>query len=246
MLSAPPAAAELFGSALPTIEAYAELLAGPGIERGLLGPSEAERLWERHLLNCGVVAELVPASARSLVDIGSGAGLPGVVLAVLLPGVSVTLLEPMARRADFLRECVEGLRLRNAEVLRARAEDVAGQAGGGGLVGGTLAGGGPAGGGPVGGGPVGGGRVGAGRVGADVVTARAVAPLEKLAGLAVGLARPGGLVLAIKGASAADEVARARGALRRLGAKEVEVRKAGSGIVEPAATVVTFRAGSPR
>jgi 16S rRNA (guanine527-N7)-methyltransferase len=225
MLSAPPAAAELFGSALPRIEAYAELLAGPGIERGLLGPSEAERLWERHLLNCGVVAELVPASARSLVDIGSGAGLPGVVLAVLLPGVSVTLLEPMQRRADFLRECIDSLRLGNAEVLRGRAEDVAGQ---------------------VGASPVGAGPVGAGPVGADVVTARAVAPLEKLAGLAVGLVRPGGLVLAIKGASAPAEVARARGALRRLGAREVEVRKAGSGIVEPAATVVTFRAGSPR
>jgi len=204
----PAGAAGLFGTALPKIIRYAGLLAGPAIERGLLGPAEAERLWDRHLLNCAAVAELVP-SPGSLVDLGSGPGLPGVVLALLLPDVSVTLLEPMARRADFLRECVTELDLANATVLRGRAEDLAGQ------------------------------------LGADVVTARAVAPLEKLAGLAIGLARPGGLILAIKGAGATAEVARARPALRRLGAKEVEVRSAGSGIVDPAATVVTFTAGPP-
>jgi 16S rRNA (guanine527-N7)-methyltransferase len=204
----PAAAAEVFGPALPRILCYAALLAGPGIERGLLGPAEAARLWDRHLLNCAAVAELVPSPA-SLVDLGSGPGLPGVVLALLLPEVSVTLLEPLARRADFLRECVTELDLPNATVLRGRAEDLAGQ------------------------------------VGADVVTARAVAPLEKLAGLAIGLARPGGLILAIKGAGAAAELTRARPALRRLGAKEVEVRIVGSGIVDPAATVVTFTAGPP-
>ena len=204
----PAAAAGLFGQALPKIIRYAALLAGPAIDRGLLGPAEAERLWDRHLLNCAAVAELVP-SPSSLVDLGSGPGLPGVVLAVLLPDVSVTLLEPMARRADFLRECVAELDLANATVLRGRAEDLAGQ------------------------------------IGADVVTARAVAPLEKLAGLAVGLVRPGGLILAIKGAGAEAEVARARPALRRLGATEVEVRSVGSGIVNPAATVVTFTARPP-
>ena len=205
---APAVAAEVFGEALPKIIRYAALLAGPGIDRGLLGPAEAERLWDRHLLNCAAVAELVPPRS-SLVDLGSGPGLPGVVLAVMLPGVSVTLLEPMARRADFLRECVAELDLANATVLRGRAEDLASQ------------------------------------VGADVVTARAVAPLEKLAGLAAGLIRPGGLILAIKGAGAAAEVARARPALRRLGATEVEVRNVGSGIVNPAATVVVFTARPP-
>jgi len=87
----PAAAAEVFGQALPKIIRYAALLAGPAIDRGLLGPAEAERLWDRHLLNCAAVAELVP-SPSSLVDLGSGPGLPGVVLAVLLPDVSVTLL----------------------------------------------------------------------------------------------------------------------------------------------------------
>jgi hypothetical protein len=117
----PSAAAGFFGPLLPKIIQYAALLAGPGIERGLLGPAEAERLWDRHLLNCAVVAELVP-SPSSLVDLGSGPGLPGIVLALLLPEVSVTLLEPMARRADFLRECVTELDLANATVLRGRAE----------------------------------------------------------------------------------------------------------------------------
>lgn len=204
----PPVAAEIFGPELPRAVRYAALLAGPGIDRGLIGPGEAGRLWDRHLLNCAVVAELVP-SKGSLVDLGSGPGLPGIVLALLRPGMSVTLLEPMARRADFLRECVEELELANASVLRGRAEDLAGQPG------------------------------------ADVVTARAVAPLERLAGLAVGLVRPGGLVLAIKGAGAEAEVKRARSELRRVGAREVMVRHAGSGIVDPAATVVTFTAGPP-
>jgi 16S rRNA (guanine527-N7)-methyltransferase len=204
----PPVAEEIFGPELPRAVRYAALLAGPGIERGLIGPGEAGRLWDRHLLNCAVVAELVP-SKGSLVDLGSGPGLPGIVLALLRPGVSVTLLEPMARRADFLRECVEELELANASVLRGRAEDLAGQPG------------------------------------ADVVTARAVAPLERLAGLAIGLVRPGGLVLAIKGAGAEAELKRARSELRRVGAREVMVRHAGSGIVDPAATVVTFTAGPP-
>src|SRR5450755_1655464 len=101
----PPVAAEIFGTAIGQAERYAGLLAGPGVERGLLGPGEAARLWDRHLLNCAVVAELVP-SPCSLIDLGSGAGLPGIVLAMLMPAADVTLLEPMARRAQFLEECV--------------------------------------------------------------------------------------------------------------------------------------------
>src|ERR1022692_687503 len=176
----PPAAVEIFGTAIGQAERYAGLLAGPGVERGMLGPGEAARLWDRHLLNCAVVAELVP-SPCSLIDLGSGAGLPGIVLAMLLPEITVTLLEPMARRVAFLEECIQILGLANAEVRRGRAEDVLG----------LLA--------------------------ADVVTARAVAPLDKLAGLAIGLLKPGGVVLAIKGAGAAAEVSRARPELRRPG-----------------------------
>jgi 16S rRNA (guanine527-N7)-methyltransferase len=196
-------AGEIFGAMLPAALAYAELLAGAGVQRGLLGPGEAGRLWDRHLLNCAVVAELIPASGR-LIDVGSGAGLPGIVLAMLLPGVQVTLLEPMARRTTFLIECVQALGLPNAEVRRGRAEDLAGQ------------------------------------IDADVVTARAVAALGRLAVLASGLSRPGGLVLAIKGATAAAELDHARPVLRRLGAVDVELVTAGAGRISQPATVVRW------
>ena len=236
----------MFGASLPVAEEYVRLLAGAGVVQGFLGPREVPRLWSRHILNCAAVAELVPHPAGShsgvphpaaphsaashsaashsgvphpavphpgvpppvtLVDLGSGAGLPGVVLALLLPDVEVTLLERMERRAAFLEECVRVLGLRNAQVRCGRAEDLAG------------------------------------KVGADVVTARAVAPMERLAGLALGLARPGGLVLAIKGDGAEDEVARAGPVLRRLGARDVTVLRAGGGKVDRAATVVRMIAG---
>jgi 16S rRNA (guanine527-N7)-methyltransferase len=211
IVQAPPAsAAALFGDRLPLAVAYAEMLAGPGVERGLIGPGEAGRLWERHLLNCAVVAELVPPGADAtscLADLGSGAGLPGIVLAIMLPSVRVLLVEPMARRTAFLLECAEALKLGNVEVRRGRAEELAGQ------------------------------------IQADVVTSRAVARLDRLAELAVGLARPGGLVLAMKGASAVEELRQAGPALLRLGARDAEVIRAGTGVVDPPATVVRFRAG---
>jgi 16S rRNA (guanine527-N7)-methyltransferase len=196
----------VFGAALPAAEQYARLLAGPGVIRGLLGPREVPRLWTRHLLNCAAIVDLVPRPG-TLIDLGSGAGLPGIVLALLLPDVEVTLLERMERRAAFLGECVAELNLGNARVCRATAEDVAG------------------------------------KMAADVVTARAVAPLERLAGLAAGLVRPGGLILAIKGAAADEEVARARPVLRRLGVRDVNVVRVGNGKVDRAATVVRMIAG---
>ena len=119
---APPEAAVVFGDALAQAERYAELLATDGVTRGLIGPRETGRLWDRHLLNCAVVAELLPARGE-LVDIGSGAGLPGVVLALLRPSLRVVLLEPLLRRSVFLDECVAELGLRNVTVLRARAEE---------------------------------------------------------------------------------------------------------------------------
>jgi len=199
------AAAGIFGDALPQAEKYAELLAGAGVERGLIGPAEADRIWERHVLNCAAVAHLLPARC-SLVDVGSGGGLPGVVLAMLMPKARVTLLEPLARRVDFLTETVAELGLTNAEVVRARAEDLAGQ------------------------------------VSADVATARAVAPLDKLAGLALGLVRPGGRVLAIKGSSAEAELAKAGPVLARFGVTDARVVHAASPDGVAAATVVTFTA----
>lgn len=118
----PPAAAvELFGSRLDLACRYAELLGGPGVERGLLGPREIDRLWERHILNSAVVGELIDRDSR-VIDIGSGAGLPGLPLAILRPDLTVTLLEPLLRRATFLSEAVDLLGIPVA-VTRGRAED---------------------------------------------------------------------------------------------------------------------------
>jgi len=113
-----------FGDSLDKAQRYVELLATDGVTRGLIGPRETARLWDRHLLNCALVAELVPDQGE-LVDIGSGAGLPGIVLAMLRPRLHVVLLEPLLRRSVFLEECVSALDLPNATVLRARAEEKA-------------------------------------------------------------------------------------------------------------------------
>jgi len=111
---------------LPLIEAYAASLATDGVIRGLIGPREAPRLWERHLLNCAVLGEVIPEGAR-VCDIGSGAGLPGVVLAIARPDLAVTLVEPLLRRSTYLTEVSEQLDLSNVEVVRARAEELHGK-----------------------------------------------------------------------------------------------------------------------
>jgi 16S rRNA (guanine527-N7)-methyltransferase len=121
--TAPPSSArEVFGSHLDRAERYAHLLATIGVERGLLGPRESDRLWDRHLLNSAVVAELLAPGERVL-DIGSGAGLPGIPLAIARPDLRVVLIEPLLRRATFLTEVVEDLGLQNVTVVRGRAED---------------------------------------------------------------------------------------------------------------------------
>jgi 16S rRNA (guanine527-N7)-methyltransferase len=117
----PPAATALFGERLELARRYADLLAGIGVERGLLGPREVDRIWERHILNSAALAELVGQGAR-VVDIGSGAGLPGLPLAIARPDLRVVLVEPMLRRTDFLSEAIEALGI-PVEVIRGRAED---------------------------------------------------------------------------------------------------------------------------
>ncbi len=195
------------GDRLALAVTYAGLLIGDGVLRGLIGPREATRIWSRHLLNCAAVEELLPVDTR-IIDVGSGAGLPGLVLAIARPDISVVLVEPLARRAAFLSETVEALRLERVEVVRARAEDCA---------------------------------PGRGRLGlapADVVTARAVAPLDRLAAWCLPLAVIGGRVLALKGESAADEVVTHREAIMRLGGAMPAVRQCGVGLIVPPTTVV--------
>jgi len=119
----PAAAAAVFGDRLELACRYAGLLAGPAVERGLIGPREVDRIWDRHILNSVAVAELIEPGAR-VVDIGSGAGLPGVPIAIARPDLRVTLVEPMLRRADFLTEAVEDLELA-VDVIRGRAEEPA-------------------------------------------------------------------------------------------------------------------------
>jgi len=122
----PPAAAAVCGDALAGMAAYAELLAGPGVAHGLIGPREVPRLWERHLLNCAVVVPTVPTGS-SVIDVGSGAGLPGLVWALLRPDLAIVLVEPLLRRAEFLAVAVQELALTEVRVVRARAEDLAGR-----------------------------------------------------------------------------------------------------------------------
>jgi 16S rRNA (guanine527-N7)-methyltransferase len=204
------AASTVFGAELGRVSAYAELLATEGTLRGLIGPHEVPRLWERHLLNCAVVAELLPPAAR-VVDVGSGAGLPGIVLALARPDTTVTLLEPMARRVAFLVACQQRLGLDNVVVRRGRAEDPAAVAALG---------------------------------GADIVTARAVAPLERLAGWCLPLLRPGGRLLALKGDNAEQELAAAKAALTRFGGSSTRVVLCGVSVVSPPTTVVSVTRGT--
>jgi 16S rRNA (guanine527-N7)-methyltransferase len=164
-----------FPERLDEIAAYAHFLTTAGIERGLIGPREGERIWERHIFNCLPVTQLLPQGA-SLFDIGSGAGLPGIVIALARPDLSVTLIEPLERRVAFLTEAVEGLNLtiNNMEVIRGRAQDV--------------------------------------KKSADFVTARAVAPLEKLKKMSWHMVKTGGSLLAMKGESASAEMEGVKGA----------------------------------
>ncbi|PWI41218.1 16S rRNA (guanine(527)-N(7))-methyltransferase RsmG [Streptomyces sp. ICBB 8177] len=204
---APEQAREIFGDRFADAVRYAELLADAGVRRGLIGPREVPRLWERHLLNCAVLSDVVPDGV-SVCDVGSGAGLPGIPLALARGDLRITLLEPLLRRTTFLEEVVSLLGLDNVEVVRGRAEEMIGHL-------------------PQ----------------VDVVTARAVAPLDRLAGWGLPLLRPHGEMLALKGDTAEEELKAARAALDRLGAVETGVVLAGSGLVDPPSTVVRVLVG---
>jgi 16S rRNA (guanine527-N7)-methyltransferase len=201
----PPLVEKLFPRAAVPLSAYAELLATEGTLRGLIGPREVPRLWDRHLLNCAVVERLIPEEA-SVADVGTGAGLPGLVLAIVRPDLEVALVEPLLRRTTFLEEAVEHLGLSNATVVRARAEDLP-----------------PA--------------------SYDVVTSRAVAPLGKLARWCLPLCVEGGLMLALKGASAEEELEASERELTKLGAELWHIHELGVDELAQPTTVVSIVAG---
>jgi 16S rRNA (guanine527-N7)-methyltransferase len=211
---APPATAEqVFGDALPLAVEYVARLASDGVTRGLIGPREVSRLWERHVLNSAAVAEAVPAGAR-VVDVGSGAGLPGIPLGLARPDVTLTLVEPMARRVEFLDEVVAGIAAptgRAWRVVRGRAED-RGVATAVGVV--------------------------------DVVTARAVAPLPRLVGWCRGLMRPGAQLVALVGSRALAELPGLVPELEAAGMRNIHSRAVGAGLGEAATTVVVMTRGT--
>ncbi|GLP70518.1 MULTISPECIES: 16S rRNA (guanine(527)-N(7))-methyltransferase RsmG [unclassified Streptomyces] len=204
---APEQAREVFGDRFEDAVRYAELLAEAGVQRGLIGPREVPRLWERHLLNCAVLSEVVPEGV-TVCDVGSGAGLPGIPLALVREDLKITLLEPLLRRTTFLTEVVELLGLDHVTVVRGRAEEVMGK----------LT--------PV-----------------HVVTARAVAPLDRLATWGVPLLRPYGEMLALKGDTAEEELKAAGTALSKLGAVGTSILHVGEGVVDPLSTVVRVEVG---
>ncbi|WP_019810986.1 16S rRNA (guanine(527)-N(7))-methyltransferase RsmG [Saccharomonospora halophila] len=219
-LDTPESARAVFGDRLALAERFVGLLSTHGVERGLIGPRELDRLWERHVLNSAVLAEAVPEmpspaggedAGPRVIDVGSGAGLPGVPLALARPDIDIVLLEPMARRVDWLEEVAERLGL-SVTVERGRAEEKAVRA-----------------------------RLGV----AEVVTARAVAPLARLAAWCLPLVREGGTLLALKGRSAADEIERDRDAVCRAGGGEPRIVECGAGVLDTPTTVVAIERVAP-
>jgi 16S rRNA (guanine527-N7)-methyltransferase len=181
-------AQQVYGTQYPLISKYVDILTSTAVEWGLIGPREAAKVWERHILNSAALSELIPPGI-AVADVGSGAGLPGIPVAILRPDVRMTLIEPLLRRSTFLTEAVQELEITDrVEVVRSRAEDH--------------------------------------HQIYPVVVARAVAPLDRLIGWCNPLRASGGLILALKGESAADEVTAARHQLEaaRLKAAVLSVR----------------------
>ena len=198
----PAAAAAIFGSGIDLARAYTQRLAADSETFGLLGPRELPKIWSRHVINSALLSELVPDGSL-VADVGSGAGLPGIPMAIAQPNAHFTLIEPMERRANWLVSVVNDLGIKNVDVIRARAEEVS-------------------------------------RTDFDIVTARAVAALDKLLKLLTPLTRGSNLktVLALKGSRAPAEIAEAKPRLQRLGFGEPEIMTLGLGKAPETATVV--------
>ena len=198
----PAAAVAIFGDQIDQARSFAQTLANDSDELGLLGPRELDKLWSRHILNSAVVAELVRPGDK-VADVGSGAGLPGIPMAIARPDAEFVLIEPMERRSSWMLEVVEDLGLKNVRILRSRAEDVTEQD-------------------------------------FDIVTARAVAALDKLLKMCVPLLKPGGALIALKGSKAAEEIANSKKLEKKLGISSFEILVCGEKfLAEPTSVVKT-------
>jgi 16S rRNA (guanine527-N7)-methyltransferase len=198
----PESAKAIFGPQIEKARAFAQKLANDSDDLGLLGPRELDKLWSRHILNSAVVAETVNPGDH-VADVGSGAGLPGIPMAIALPEAQFVLIEPMERRSTWMLEVIQELGLTNVEVRRARAEEVL-------------------------------------DLKFDIVTARAVAALDKLLRLTVPLLKPGGSLIALKGSKAAEEIEAAKKLQKKLGIASFEIQICGEKfLAEPTSVVKT-------
>ena len=198
----PESAKAIFGPQIEKARTFAQKLANDSDDLGLLGPRELDKLWSRHILNSAVVAETVKAGDL-VADVGSGAGLPGIPIAIALPEARCVLIEPMERRSNWMLDVIEELGLTNVEVRRDRAEEVL-------------------------------------DLKFDIVTARAVAALDKLLRLTVPLLKPGGSLIALKGSKAAEEIEAAKKLQKKLGIASFEIQICGEKfLAEPTSVVKT-------
>ncbi len=196
----PESANAIFGPQIEKARAFAQKLANDSDDLGLLGPRELDKLWSRHILNSAVVSESVKAGDL-VADVGSGAGLPGIPMAIALPEANFVLIEPMERRSNWMLEVIEELGLTNVEVKRARAEEIL-------------------------------------DLKFDIVTARAVAALDKLLRLTVHLLKPGGSLIALKGSKAAEEIEAAKKLQKKLGIASFEIQICGEKFLDEPTSVV--------
>lgn len=203
--SEPAQAVEVFGDRIEMARNYTRLLAENSQTLGLLGPRELPKIWTRHVLHSALPAELIPSGSK-VADVGSGAGLPGIPLAIALPDCEFVLIEPMERRASWLQQVINQLGLTNVSVLRARAEEAQDSD-------------------------------------FDIVTARAVAAMDKLVKIFAPLTRNSKekTILALKGSKAAEELEVAKPRLKKLGFAEPEILTVGLGKAPETATVVRVK-----